>query len=158
MLGQLRGALLSWRSPVSVPSVLIIEKSLLAIILSEVFEEAGYFVCLATNVDEAVGQLSRVDIDLLVADEKLCRPQNGFALVSWARKHSPRTKIILASDNSSDEDMPVAHEFDAFIAKVLMPERLLPIAQLLLQPRIPAANDRRGPAEESADWASRIAM
>ena len=158
MLGQLRGALLSWRSPVSVPSVLIVEKSLVAIILSEAFEEAGYFVCLATSVDEAIGQLSRIDMDLMVADEKLSRPQNGLALASWARKHSPRTKIILATDNSSEEDMPVAHEFDAFIPKVLMPEHLLPIAQLLLQPRTPAANDRRGPPEESTDLASRIAI
>ena len=158
MLGRLRGALLSWRSPVSVSSVLIVEKSLLAIILSEVFEEAGYFVRLATTVDEAIGLLSRGGIDLMVADEKLSRPQNGFALASWARKHSPRTKIILASDNSSEEDMPVAHEFDAFIGKTLMPEHLLPIAQLLLQPRIPAANDRRELTGQSADRTRRIAM
>ena len=158
MLGQLHGALLSWRSPVSVHSVLIVEQSLLAIILSEVFEEAGYGVRLATTGDEAIGLLSRVNIDLLVADEKLSRPQNGFALASWVRKYSPRTKIILASDNRSQDDLPVAHEFDAFIAKAMMPERLLPIARLLLQPRIPAANDRRGPTDESTDWASRIAM
>ena len=158
MLGQLHGALLSWRSPVSVPSVLIVEQSLLAIILSEVFEEAGYGVRLATSGDEAIGLLSRVDIDLLVADEKLSRPQNGFALASWVRKHSPRTKIILASDNSPEDELPVAHEFDAFIAKALMPERLLPIAQLLLQTRIPAANDRRGATAGSNDWASSLAM
>lgn len=158
MLGRVRGAFLSWRSPVSVPSVLIVEKSLLAIILSEVFEEAGYFVHLATKVDEAIGPLSRGDIDLMIADERLCRPQNGFALASWTRRHSPRTKIILASDNRSEEDMPVAHEFDAFIAKTLMPEHLLPIAQLLLQPRIPAANDCRELSEESADRTRRIAM
>ena len=158
MLGQLRGALLSWRSSVAVPSVLIVEKSLLAIILSEVFEEAGYRVRSATTVDEATGQLWRGDIDLMVADERLSRPQNGFALASWARKHSPRTKIILASDNSSEEDMPVAHEFDAFIAKPLMPEHLLPVAQLLLQPRIPAANDRGALTGESVDRTRRIAM
>ena len=128
---------------------------MLAIVLSEVFEDAGYRVHVATNVDDAVELLSRVDIDLLVADEK----QDCGALVVWAREYAPRAKIIVASDNASAKDMPITHEFGACIAKALMPECLLTIAEGLLQPGT-AANDYRELADgrKTTGWPRKNAL
>lgn len=115
----------------STRSVLIVDETLIAIILSEIFEEEGYRVHLATNAGDAIELLSHVEIDLVVLDMNVGGFLDDFPLTLWARKFSPRAKIIVTSDNGP-EVMPIVHGFDAIISKTVIPELLLTIAGTLL--------------------------
>jgi DNA-binding response OmpR family regulator len=105
--------------------------------LREFFEEEGYAVDCAQELEEAEALLSHVHYDLLIADLRLTgiHGSEGLELVRFARERSPWTRIVVLTGFGSVEiEMEaVGRGVDVFLQKPQPLASLAAIAADLLR-------------------------
>ena len=69
--------------------------------------EAGYQVSAAADVDEAIGRLQQLAVDVVVSD--LVMPgRNGLELLAWLRGQQPRVPLVLMTGEPGLESAAAA--------------------------------------------------
>lgn len=104
--------------------------------LSAALEEAKFDVILATNLDEALAQLTQYPIDILASDIILHGDFDaGFKLANYVRKQYPQLPIIFLSERREAEDVWQGHQLGAldYLAKPLHIPLLIQKLQNLLR-------------------------
>lgn len=114
-------------------SVLIVDdEPLIRLLLTDLFENAGFSVSDADSAYAAAEYLrEHTALDLLVTDVRMAGEYDGLALAHWTREHLPQTKIVIISGYVQAHDESTIQEFDAFLRKPFVPERLIEVARTL---------------------------
>lgn len=82
----------------STPVVLVVEDEVVTrASAANHLRQTGYEVLEATNADEALRLLQRVDVDVVFADIAMPGSMDGMALIQWLRAHKPHIKTIVTS-------------------------------------------------------------
>ncbi|MBJ6762532.1 response regulator [Myxococcaceae bacterium JPH2] len=74
-------------------------------VLGRFFAGAGYQVDSAEGLDEALGLMTRGQYDLIISDLRLSGTQSeeGLAIAEFARKSTPRTRVVLLTAFTTPE-------------------------------------------------------
>jgi DNA-binding NtrC family response regulator len=83
-------------------TVLLVDESIGARApLADLLRTSGYQVFEAATSDEALDLLnSRLEIETLIAQEKVQGSMGGLALADWVRKTRPSMQVLVVSDNA----------------------------------------------------------
>ena len=88
------------------------EESVIAEIISNLFQKHGHIIYIASNSWEAVHSLKNKQIDVLITDYNLVLEQQHFFIYS-ARKNNPDLKIIILSSLYTDNEKRIVNELRA---------------------------------------------
>jgi CheY-like chemotaxis protein len=78
--------------------------------IGEAFKD-HYTVLSAASVDEALAQLERQPVDVLITDLKM-PGRSGMELVEYARGHQPDAKVFVITAYGSDETLERCYTLD----------------------------------------------
>lgn len=98
----------------------------------------------AMSATEAMEKIRQLQLDIILLDIKLGEA-SGLDLIPFIREVQPQTKIIVLTilNEASYYDAALHAGADAFVAKPVMAETLLPVIHRLMTP--PAAGADAGP-------------
>ena len=93
---------------VEMPIVLVVEdETLIRELVTEELEEAGYFVVIANNADQAIAILeARQDIHLVFTDINMPGSMDGLKLAAAVRDRWPPVHIIITSGKVRPPEIP----------------------------------------------------
>ena len=104
-------AVVAWMCPpegVEMPIVLVVEdETLIRELVTEELEEAGYFVVIASNADQAIAILeARQDIHLVFTDIDMPGSMDGLKLAAAVRDRWPPVHIIITTGKVRPLEIP----------------------------------------------------
>jgi CheY-like chemotaxis protein len=113
--------------------LLVDDEPLIRVVLSDLLADAGFRVSEVESADQATEHLQELgQVDLLITDVRMPGEMDGLALARWARKHCPGTKIIIISGYVQSDESRAIGDFDAYLRKPFVPERLIQVATGLM--------------------------
>lgn len=115
------------RAPSPARAVLLVDNSIATRApLSELLRTNGYQVIEAATSDGALDLLnSRLEVDVLIAQEQVQGSMGGLALAHWMRKTRPAMRLIVVLGQGQTPDAP--HEDIAFVRRPFSSADLLAV-------------------------------